>query len=143
MIAAPSRPVIRPHAGPQEQFLSTRADICFYGGAAGAGKSFGLILHPLRHVHIPGFTAEIFRKTTGQVRNPGSIWDEARELYATASHQYAMASAMNAVRHHDGRVASGGMDSSRSLRPSWRGDWSSGNFGGGWGRVLDGRQALV
>jgi hypothetical protein len=26
--------------------------------------------------------------------------DQAREMYATASHQFAMASAMNAVRHH-------------------------------------------
>jgi Terminase large subunit, T4likevirus-type, N-terminal len=81
-VIAAERHRIRPHPGPQERFLSTRADICFYGGAAGAGKSFGLLLHPLRHVHVRGFTCECFRQTTGQVRNPGSIWDEARSLYS-------------------------------------------------------------
>lgn len=30
--------VIRPHAGPQTDFLSTRADIAVYGGSAGGGK---------------------------------------------------------------------------------------------------------
>jgi len=30
-------PVIRPQKGPQEQFLSTPADICIYGGSAGGG----------------------------------------------------------------------------------------------------------
>jgi hypothetical protein len=82
VIAAVDRPRIRPHPGPQERFLSTPADICLYGGAAGAGKSYGLLLHPLRHIHVRGFTCECFRQTTGQVRNPGSIWDEARGLYS-------------------------------------------------------------
>src|SRR5690606_39676971 len=43
---------IRPQPGPQEAFLATSADIAFYGGAAGSGKSFATILDPLRHVHI-------------------------------------------------------------------------------------------
>ena len=44
--------------GPQIEFLRTPADICIYGGAAGGGKTVGLILEPLRHVGRVGkFTA--------------------------------------------------------------------------------------
>jgi hypothetical protein len=39
---------ISPQAGPQTEFLRTAADICIYGGAAGGGKTVGLILEPLR-----------------------------------------------------------------------------------------------
>jgi hypothetical protein len=44
------------------------ADICIYGGAAGGGKTIGLIPEPLHHVgRIAKFTAVFFRRTT-----PGS-----------------------------------------------------------------------
>lgn len=67
--------------GPQSLFLSTSADIAIYGGAAGGGKSFGLLLEPLRHYYNPKFGATIFRRTTKQVRNQGGLWDTAIELY--------------------------------------------------------------
>lgn len=74
--------VIRPQPGPQEQFLSTSADIAIYGGAAGGGKSFGLLLEPLRHVTSNAeFAAVFFRRSTVQVRNPGGLWDESVKLY--------------------------------------------------------------
>lgn len=31
--------ILKPQKGPQEMFLSTSADICIYGGAAGGGKT--------------------------------------------------------------------------------------------------------
>jgi predicted phage terminase large subunit-like protein len=40
---------IKPQPGPQEKFLSSAADIAIYGGAAGGGKSFALLMEPLRH----------------------------------------------------------------------------------------------
>ncbi len=36
--------VFRPQEGPQEAFLSSPADIVIYGGAAGGGKSYALLL---------------------------------------------------------------------------------------------------
>jgi len=68
-------------AGPQQQFLQSDADIAIYGGAAGGGKSFALLLDPLRHISNPGFGGVIFRRTTVQVRNEGGLWDESKKLY--------------------------------------------------------------
>ena len=73
---------IRPQAGPQSRFLESSADIAIYGGSAGGGKSWGLLLEPLRHVTTnPGFNAVIFRRNSTQVRNPGGLWDESMPLY--------------------------------------------------------------
>ena len=72
---------IRPNAGPQEQFLSCQADIAIYGGSAGGGKTWALLLDPLRFVHVPDFQAVIFRRTTEQVRTAGGLWDESANLY--------------------------------------------------------------
>ena len=68
--------------GPQTEFLRTSADICIYGGAAGGGKTVGLILEPLRHAgRVANFTAVFFRRTTPQITNPGGLWDESRNFY--------------------------------------------------------------
>lgn len=72
---------IRPQSGPQTKFLSSSADICVYGGAAGGGKTWGLLLEPLRHISNPGFSCVIFRRTYPQVTNPGGMWDESTKLY--------------------------------------------------------------
>jgi predicted phage terminase large subunit-like protein len=73
---------IRPHSGPQEQFLSTPADIAIYGGAAGGGKSYALLMEPLRHVDKPGFGAVIFRRTYPEITNEGGLWDTSEKLYS-------------------------------------------------------------
>lgn len=74
--------VLKPQPGPQEQFLSSTADIVFYGGSAGGGKTFGLLLEPLRHINNPKFAGIIFRRTTTQIRNPGGLWDESAKMYS-------------------------------------------------------------
>ncbi len=73
---------LRPQPGPQTDFLGSRADITIYGGAAGGGKSFALLLAPLQWSHVPGFGAVIFRRTTTQVRAEGGLWDESQEMYS-------------------------------------------------------------
>lgn len=78
------RIVIGPQPGPQTTFLTTPADIAIYGGAAGGGKSFALLLDPLRHIKTPGFGAVIFRRNTVQVTNEGALWDESTKLYPYA-----------------------------------------------------------
>jgi predicted phage terminase large subunit-like protein len=72
---------IRPQAGPQEAFLASKADVVVYGGAAFGGKSFALILDPLRFIDNSEFGAVIFRRTSPQIRNEGGLWDESAKLY--------------------------------------------------------------
>jgi predicted phage terminase large subunit-like protein len=72
---------IGPQPGPQTTFLSSPADIAIFGGSAGGGKSYGLLLEALRHTSVPKFNAVIFRRTLADVRKAGALLDTSRELY--------------------------------------------------------------
>ena len=72
---------LKPQAGPQEMFLASNADIALYGGSAGGGKSFAILLESIRHSGNKDFTAVIFRRTSGQIMNAGGLWDEALKMY--------------------------------------------------------------
>jgi predicted phage terminase large subunit-like protein len=72
---------IRPHAGPQEQFLSCDADIAFYGGGAGGGKTWALLFDQARWAaSVAGFAGVVFRRTYPEIMNPGGLWDESEKL---------------------------------------------------------------
>ncbi len=73
--------VFAPASKAQEQFLTSEADITFYGGAAGAGKSHCLLGSFLKFCHHPRTRGVIFRKTTKQLSNPGGLFDSAVNLY--------------------------------------------------------------
>lgn len=49
--------------------------------AAGAGKSFILLLDILRHIEDPNFRGVIFRRTQSDLRKPGGLWDEAKQMW--------------------------------------------------------------
>jgi predicted phage terminase large subunit-like protein len=72
---------LRPQAGPQEKFLQSVADLCFYGGSAGSGKTFALLLEPLFDVANPQFRAVIFRRTVPMIRQPGGLLDTSESVY--------------------------------------------------------------
>ena len=72
---------IRPQPGPQIDFLSTPADVALTGGGAGGGKTFGLLLEGLRHIHNPNLRYTFFRRTYQQIKNQGGLWDTSREVY--------------------------------------------------------------
>lgn len=73
---------LRPQAGPQEAFLKSVADIAIYGGAAGGGKTYALLLEPLYHTSNPNFGATIFRRTSPQILNEGGLWDTSETIYS-------------------------------------------------------------
>jgi len=76
-----SESYIEPQPGYQQIALSSKADIVIGGAAAFVGKTFALLLDPLRHVHIPNFGGVIFRRTSVQIRNEGGLWDTSVKLY--------------------------------------------------------------
>lgn len=73
--------IIRPQSGPQEAFLSTPADIAIYGGAAGGGKTWALLIEAIRHVQNALYGGVIFRRVYPQIMNEGGLWDESMALY--------------------------------------------------------------
>lgn len=70
-----------PQPGPQTAFLTSDADIAIYGGAAGGGKSWGLLLDFVRYVDYGGYGGVIFRRTYPQIKNEGGLWDTSESLY--------------------------------------------------------------
>ena len=72
---------IRPQPGPQEEFLSSPADVVIYGGAAGGGKTYGMLLDALHYTRVRGFGAVFFRKNHNQIFSEGGLWDTSLDLY--------------------------------------------------------------
>lgn len=74
--------IIKAQPGPQVAFLSSPADINIYGGAAGGGKTFGILIDAARHIRtVKGYGAVIFRRETPQITNEGGLLDESRKIY--------------------------------------------------------------
>jgi len=73
--------VFRPNEGPQTEFLAASETDVLYGGAAGGGKSYAMLVDPLRYAHKASHRALILRRSMPELRE---LIDKSRELYPRA-----------------------------------------------------------
>ena len=70
--------IFSPNEGPQEDFLAAGETDVLYGGAAGGGKSYAMLVDPLRYAHRAAHRALIIRRSMPELRE---LIDKSRELY--------------------------------------------------------------
>ena len=73
--------IFKANEGPQEDFLAAGETDVLYGGSAGGGKSYAMIVDPLRFAHKPAHRALILRRSMPELRE---LIDKSRELYPKA-----------------------------------------------------------
>lgn len=73
--------IFSPNEGPQEDFLAAAETDVLYGGAAGGGKSYAMLVDPLRYAHRASHRALIIRRSMPELRE---LIDKSRELYPKA-----------------------------------------------------------
>lgn len=73
--------IFAPNPGPQTEFLSAPEREVLYGGAAGGGKSYGLLADPMRYFGNGNFNGLILRRTNDELRE--LVW-KSQELYPKA-----------------------------------------------------------
>ena len=79
--AAEENVIFSPNDGPQTDFLAASETDVLYGGAAGGGKSYAMLVDPLRFAHRAAHRALILRRSMPELRE---IIDKSRELYPKA-----------------------------------------------------------
>jgi len=73
--------IFKPNEGPQTDFLAAPEMDVLYGGAAGGGKSYAMLIDPLRYAHRSAHRALILRRSMPELRE---LIDKSRELYPRA-----------------------------------------------------------
>lgn len=73
--------IFKANEGPQEDFLAAGETDVLYGGSAGGGKSYAMIVDPLRFAHRSAHRALILRRSMPELRE---LIDKSRELYPKA-----------------------------------------------------------
>jgi len=76
-----SNVIFAPNEGPQTEFLASPERDVLYGGAAGGGKSYAMLVDPLRFCHRSAHRALILRRSMPELRE---LIDKSRELYPKA-----------------------------------------------------------
>ena len=73
--------IFKANEGPQTDFLAAPERDVLYGGAAGGGKSYAMLIDPLRFAHREAHRALILRRSMPELRE---LIDKSRELYPKA-----------------------------------------------------------
>jgi hypothetical protein len=73
--------IFEPNDGPQTQFLAASEREVFYGGARGGGKSYAMLVDPLRYCHKQKHRALLIRRTMPELRD---LINHSQQLYSKA-----------------------------------------------------------
>ena len=73
--------IFKPNEGPQTEFLAAPEREVFYGGARGGGKSYALLIDPLRFCHKSAHRGLFIRRTMPELRD---IINHSLNLYPKA-----------------------------------------------------------
>jgi len=68
--------------------MNIEADVIFYGGSAGSGKSHLLLMRQLRYKDDKDFNGIYFRRNTQQLDGQGGLWEEAQKMYSPFNPSY-------------------------------------------------------
>lgn len=98
----------------QAAFLAMTQREILFGGAAGPGKTVGLLMAALQYVDVPRYSAVLFRRTYRQLTLPGQLLDIAKATlrgtdakWVNDEHKYVFPSGAQLVFGH--------LDSDRDL----------------------------
>lgn len=91
LLETASREWTRRHPGvpqvptpPQWRFLNLQCREALYGGAAGGGKSSALLMAALQYVHVPRYSAIIFRRTFADLAKADALMDRSKAWLSTS-----------------------------------------------------------
>ena len=73
--------IFKPNSGPQTEFLAAPEREVFYGGARGGGKSYAMLIDPLRYCHKENHRALLIRRTMPELRD---LINHSQRLYSRA-----------------------------------------------------------
>ena len=73
--------IFRPNEGPQMQFLASAEREVFYGGARGGGKSYAMLIDPLRYCDKQNHRALLIRRSMPELRD---MINHSQRLYSQA-----------------------------------------------------------
>ncbi len=73
--------IFKPNTGPQTEFLASSEREVFYGGARGGGKSYAMLVDPLRYCHKETHRALLLRRTMPELRD---LINHSQRLYSKA-----------------------------------------------------------
>ena len=73
--------IFKPNSGPQTEFLAASEREVFYGGARGGGKSYAMLVDPLRYCSNANHRALLIRRTMPELRD---LINHSQRLYSRA-----------------------------------------------------------
>ena len=80
-VVAEKEIIFQPNEGPQTQFLAASEQEVFYGGARGGGKSYAMLIDPLRYCHKQHHRALLLRRSMPELRD---LISHSQRLYPRA-----------------------------------------------------------